>query len=456
MWPYVKQGITFALWFTAPATCSASVRGSMFVWFDLLAKWSMIDVFVIITTIAAFRVNISSPELLFLPENLYQVDLLVVPVWGLYANMLAQILSQISSHYIIYCHRRIVSSANDALANEIKSTESKQAGGTTVASDDESTAQTPTIQLKLADHVYRRPHRGEQGGARVRWIAGPFVATLTACILSLAIAGCVLPSYSFDFQGLVGIAKEAGQGFAQAKDDHSVVSIATLLVDQGRLIDTASDKIGMAAIAVLLVLSTLIAPCLEAIGHCILWFKELKREDRARIQSMLEIVSAWSYIEVYLLSIVVGSWQVGGVSGSMVDSYCESLKGMFSDLVATGIINASDGRCFRVEAAIESAAYNLIVATALLAMLKLFVSKASLQYNIDVVTEQNQLTASDTDTSCELDSREEMIKAIRPVPVLFTDRFRWFLESDTVSRNDCTDKGTAFDKDSDDMETVCL
>ena len=50
----------------------------------------------------------------FLPPDFYSIDLLVVPKWGLYANLMAQIISQLSSHFIIFYHRRIVqAAAND-------------------------------------------------------------------------------------------------------------------------------------------------------------------------------------------------------------------------------------------------------------------------------------------------------------------------------------------------------
>jgi uncharacterized paraquat-inducible protein A len=58
VWPYSKQVITLVLWFLPPTMVSVSKRGSIFLWLDLLAKWSMVDVFVMIVLIVAFRVTI--------------------------------------------------------------------------------------------------------------------------------------------------------------------------------------------------------------------------------------------------------------------------------------------------------------------------------------------------------------------------------------------------------------
>jgi hypothetical protein len=55
IWPYTKQLVTLVLWFLPPSRCSISRRGSILLWLDWLAKWSMIDIFVLVISIAAFR-----------------------------------------------------------------------------------------------------------------------------------------------------------------------------------------------------------------------------------------------------------------------------------------------------------------------------------------------------------------------------------------------------------------
>jgi hypothetical protein len=55
IWPYTKQLITLVLWFLPPSTVSISRRGSTLLWLDWLAKWSMVDIFVLVISIAAFR-----------------------------------------------------------------------------------------------------------------------------------------------------------------------------------------------------------------------------------------------------------------------------------------------------------------------------------------------------------------------------------------------------------------
>jgi hypothetical protein len=55
-----------------------------FITFHVISgKWSMVDIFVLLTTLASFRITIESPDhVSYLPEGLYEINMLVVPLWG--------------------------------------------------------------------------------------------------------------------------------------------------------------------------------------------------------------------------------------------------------------------------------------------------------------------------------------------------------------------------------------
>ena len=58
VWPYTKQLMVLGCWFAPTKLVSVSRRGSILLWLDFLGKWSMVDIFVFVVTIAAFRVSI--------------------------------------------------------------------------------------------------------------------------------------------------------------------------------------------------------------------------------------------------------------------------------------------------------------------------------------------------------------------------------------------------------------
>lgn len=55
IWPYVKQITSLVCWFMPPSKLSITTRGSTFLWLDTLAKWSMVDIFVMIISMVSFR-----------------------------------------------------------------------------------------------------------------------------------------------------------------------------------------------------------------------------------------------------------------------------------------------------------------------------------------------------------------------------------------------------------------
>jgi len=59
---------------------------------DLFLDRSMVDIFVLLVTLASFNISIKSPDLSFLPDNLYSFNMLVVPLWGLYANLVRTLI----------------------------------------------------------------------------------------------------------------------------------------------------------------------------------------------------------------------------------------------------------------------------------------------------------------------------------------------------------------------------
>merc|ERR1712054_357461 len=122
VWPYVRTLGMLSL-FCVPEGCvSPQRRGTMLVWLDWLAKWSMFDIYTLIVFLLAMNLNITSPKRLFiLPAGLYHVELILSPQMGLYSNLLAQIVSQLVSHVQIYYHRKV--------AEEVKSGEEDKPRG---------------------------------------------------------------------------------------------------------------------------------------------------------------------------------------------------------------------------------------------------------------------------------------------------------------------------------------
>ena len=56
-------------------------------------------------TLAQISLVLPAGVAALLPADFLRVDLTVKPVWGLYSNTLAQVITQLLSHWIVYLHR---------------------------------------------------------------------------------------------------------------------------------------------------------------------------------------------------------------------------------------------------------------------------------------------------------------------------------------------------------------
>jgi len=453
VWPYSKQLMSFFLWFAPPSIVSVSRRGSIFHWLDVLAKWSMADIFVFIMSLVGFWVSINSPDLYFLPENLYSINLMVIPTWGIYANLIAQLVSQLSSHVIIHYHRKVASKglvdieqnrAYDSIARALTSESDASFGeeNQNLQCNFPDSSEHSSEQLK--SHIFRL--RGENEGClvAVNPRMSPALAFVCLSTVTLVILGSVLPSFQVELLGIVGVLAEMGQGFEEAIIDHSLFSIIGLLLDQARFLQSVKYYIGLASMAVVIILTCFVVPLMQIILVLWLWFGSLTAKLRQRILVGIELLQAWQYVEVYIISVVIATWQFGSVSSFMVNEYCNALSDTLGALNYYGILKEEDAQCFYVQSRLKVAIYLLIVAALLLWLSTRFVTKAAAQKAKDDETAQNEKIAdgnqdiwlADKEMSFYDEKNSDYIKStvekIRPLSLMFTDEFSVFLTTVTA------------------------
>ena len=346
IWPYTKLFMTLWLWFSSPSKVSVSRRGKILLWLDWLAKWSMIDIFVLVISIAAFRISIESPDASYLPDDFYSVEMMVVPRWGLYANMTAQLISQVTSHVLIHYHRRIVTRATErlkqgntnamsSLAARGQSHDSENPTNSEPLQSDEGTQEQSVSASSLVDisidqnanltlswsnteipedeYVslsrvqFSRPHRGETE----KLVARPYVNKLLMfCVFLIVVCviiGCTLPSFSLELFGILGVAVEYGQDFKDATLNHSVFSVIKLLFDQASYLGTVGDYFGLVVLSIVFVSTILFVPIIQSVVLLRQWYYSSTKKQKQKVAVRLEILQAWQYLEVYLVALFISS-----------------------------------------------------------------------------------------------------------------------------------------------------
>jgi hypothetical protein len=165
----------------------------------------------------------------------------------------------------------------------------------------------------------------------------------------------------------------------------------------------------------------------------------MDKKQRQRNLVVNEILSAWQYMEVFVLSVVIAAWQLGGVSEYMINAYCDSLEILFTTLSFYGILKESDAQCFRVNANVDKASWLLVAASVVLSVVNHCVITASSQMEQDqsVPSERRLhtdqwLTTKDTMSSDEGEDGDEMLNSevtISPVASRFTDFYRFAIRT---------------------------
>ena len=186
-------------------------------------------------------------------------------MWGLYANMIAQLISQISSHFIVHYHRRIIENAKaEYERRQAIDNPPRPAREGAITTAHESIVTSATIaeepQDRLCQHSFSRQHRLATEKLVPRRYVN-YVMILGGVVVSVLLGiSCDIPSMKLESLGLVALVIELGQGFKQAVRFESVFSIANLLLEQAHFLGGFNNYIGLYTVAGLFVLTMLAVP----------------------------------------------------------------------------------------------------------------------------------------------------------------------------------------------------
>jgi hypothetical protein len=447
LWPYVKQLLVLSMWLLPPRMASVRFRGKMFYWLDALGKWSVIDIFVLIITMVAFRISIQSPDSLSsLLSSLYSVNLMIIPKWGLYAMMIAQLLSHVSSHFVMHYHRKIVDAGmRRGVEKELSSFRLDNDEDYSVINDSDShelyqpalrNRKTSTSALRHCVYKVERSSKGNNLIIR-SWAEGVLVI-IGVSAMFLFVLGCACPSFQIELLGLVGIAVELGQAGVAAAQKYSIFQAASVLFGLAEYLNTIGDWVGLTSLSLLMIVSTCFVPVLQALVMFGIWFIPMNFDSRLRKQLVffVEVLKAWQYVEVYLLALLIATWQIGGISQFFFnDIVGGKLDGILGSMAYYGMLSNENAQMFYVMANVEYGSYLLFAGSLSLALLQALIMGAEKQQRNQGMKEmrendkmskhiRNQISFND-----DFETDSVQIDDVRSFPARFTDYFKWLLTS---------------------------
>ena len=180
----------------------------------------------------------------------------------------------------------------------------------------------------------------------------------------------------------------------------------------------------------------------------------MRRNTRHRIIAVIVILKAWQYIEVFTASVVLATWQLGGVSKLMLftDDYCATFDKTFAALVYYGFLNDVNAQCFYIKASLQGAVFALMFAFGTLTLLVFFVTEAASQKRSDEDLSDFvfNLERGSPDNEAGLDGQNHYVsiaEKLKPPLIQFTDIFKLFLSrnkpviiASSVASNPVTDE----------------
>jgi len=117
IWPYLKLLAMFTLWFAPPSKVSVTRRHSVAHWLDVLAKLSIVDIFLVLLIVATILVfsggginrdGVPSSEQD--GEVFFSLKFIIKPGAAFFCILIAQQMLRASSRYLLDCHNRAVAS----------------------------------------------------------------------------------------------------------------------------------------------------------------------------------------------------------------------------------------------------------------------------------------------------------------------------------------------------------
>ncbi|GMH57432.1 hypothetical protein TrST_g9630 [Triparma strigata] len=319
-YPYCKVMTQLVCWVLPTSKLSAKRRESILLFVGAIGKWSLVDTFVLFLMMVAFNMRIA------LQEGDIKADVFIVTKFGFYGFLFATMASLSMGSVVLWFHRY----TTDYVELE--------EGG-------------PMISLSDMNHRYgkllvRSTKRG-------RW-AVTIMLTLTAVV---CVWGSIIPSFRFNIEGLAGMALELTPN-VNPETTYSLISLGLAL--PYATIDP-NDVMLRWCQATYFVFS-LVCPLLYLLGLWMLWCKPMTAISQRTWFVMTEVFSEWAAMEVFVISIVACSAQIGQLAYFMVGGACDEIDVIMAEAMKVDreIRNfVTEPTCFGVAAYLEPGAYFL-------------------------------------------------------------------------------------------------
>eukprot|EP00941_MAST-03F_sp_MAST-3F-sp1_P002101 g2101.t1 len=396
LWPYLKLILMLYCWFAPPGCMSHKSRGGTLVSLDMLGKWSLVDIYIILMFMIAFNVEVLSPTSLeIFPKNLWYAKAVVKPDVGLYFFLFGVVGSLVTCHFALHSHRDAVAYNEQGQKSpddfSIDDKENKENEDSKIVPASESKEDSKLLKRKPPRHKNRRRvtwfqkgtvdmegtpreliafhkealsnHIFEVSGApyrlAFRFIGQWIVTGMIIFAMFLFAYGVVTPCFYLRNDGLVGLAQSMGK----EGSDYSEYSLYTagmkiLEMKDDRSVTSTVERLGIYICVASYFLFSILVPMLQLFMMLILWMKPMTLKGLKLFFSVNEIVGAWSALPVLLVSLGAAIVELKPVSRAFfqpLDWACSPLSNALKEtLVPFGLMKERHAQCYEMTAGLPS------------------------------------------------------------------------------------------------------
>jgi len=363
LWPFVRLFIMLYIWLVPLTSYPLKKREKMLRFLDAFGKWSFVDLFTMILFIVTFNLNLPFPIVSPQVESPVVLNIWVVPTYNLALFIIGNIVSLILSHVILAIHRYI--------ENKLEPDSNQNTSTPTNYENSVSNASSPSLFV-LSN---AQTSNGQKRKALFRYSKykslGFLIIFILLSTLALFVSGVSLESFSFDFVGLAGFALNLLD--YQHKKDYGVIDLATKItkaVEYPKSFTVILTQVVYIAIV-------FIIPCIHIIGLIIVWLIPLTIEIQKKLYHICETLYAWSCLDVFAVSIVVGVLQISQVAHFMIDTKCALIDPLVQMFFAEEELVKGHESCYDVISKLLDGSWLILTAAILLNIATVFVNFAA-------------------------------------------------------------------------------
>ena len=323
VWPYLKL-ILMLISFVLPTSLFNKRKRGRILWIlDATGKWSILDSYVMILMLVAFHFHIEFPVVE--PSEAKEgsiIDVFVYAAYGFFTLILGTVISLFLSHIITHLHRSL-----DEHPDQNKGEK----------------AESYTALISFAKNKYL-------GTKCFRFL----ISILLFLTLGLVLVGSNITSFSFYFHGLAGYALDLFQ--ISPYRDYSVIELGFNVPDAA---ENPSDGV-IRFTQVIYFLTVFIMPVAMLLNVIFLWFVPLPRCAQKFFYSIIEILNAWSCLDVFVVAIIAAITEISQFTDFIVGDKCD----VINPFISKYFYNRLDGHntCFEVQAYLKEGSLLLFIA----------------------------------------------------------------------------------------------